>query len=646
LKQSKKDKLYFYSISNLNLSIMKRLFTLLVFAFALTSLQAQFVDFQKEIWKGVFAAGDIDNDGDLDVIVSGDAAGDNEAGAILINDGTGNFTEQTGGRVITAGRGGNIHFGDIDGDGDLDVIFAGWGLSNAVKAGIALNDGAGAFTLAPAETYPVLAANKITSCGFADFDLNGLLDYYFFGNDAGNCVIYFQQPNGAFEAKADAIQATQRYGETIGDPVDYSFNEPEVTVIDFNSDGYPDIWINAADLNAKSEAVDGEQQTQRFSYLFKNDGYGVLTQYSGAVVPYKKGNGDSSWGDINGDGFPDMLLHGDGYLNSGEDNDRMWRVFENQNGLAVTSRWEQEIARQGSMGNGSVIVDWDNDGKLDLFSGGWNPTLSRQEIALWLGNDPAQFTFNRSDLSDNYFQGASEQGLLAADLNGDNKVELLFNGYCGTLGNRAAGYMVNQSATASTPPAAPTNLNADIDDGEDWIVIFSWDAPSSEAGKYGTTYNLALKNTTTGKWLYNPMAVVGGEQNGRRTVGGRAGNVFYNTSYELYDLPAGNYEWTVQAINGAYLGGAFATAQTFTVAGAGIDKINNYAPKVYTSGKNLIVKGSAGDVQTLKVYGVSGIGLVSTTFTGNTAVELPAGVYVVELIKAGASPYRTKTVVK
>ncbi|MDR0542092.1 MAG: FG-GAP-like repeat-containing protein [Dysgonamonadaceae bacterium] len=626
---------------------MKRLFTLFVCVLALTSLQAQFVDFQVEVWKGIFAAGDIDNDGDLDVIVSGDAPGDNEGGAILINDGAGNFTAQTGSRVITAGRGGNIHFGDIDGDGDLDVIFAGWGLSNTVKAGIALNDGTGVFTLAPAATYPVSQAVKITSCGFADFDLNGLLDYYFFGNDPGNCIIYFQQTDGSFVAKADAIQATQRYGENIGAPIDYKFNEPEVTVIDFNKDGYPDLWINAADLNAKNQEVDGVQQTQRFSYLFKNDGFGILTQYSGAVVPRKKANGASSWGDINGDGYPDMLLHGDGYLNSGEDNDRMWRVFENQGGQAITSRWEQDIARQGSMSNGSVIVDWDNDGKLDFFTGGWNPTANKQEIALFLGNNPAQFTFTRSALSDTYFQGASEQGLLSADLNGDNKVELLLNGFCGApMNKRAAGYMVNQSANASALPAAPTNLQANIDTGDGVMVTFSWNAPSSESGKYGTTYNLALKNTTTGKWYYNPMAVVGGAKNGWRQVGGRMGNVFSNTSYELYELPDGVYEWTVQAINGAYLGGAFAEPKTFKIGSVGIHPVNDYKPTVYTSGNKLVVEGNAGDLQSLKIYGVSGVMLISAQFTTQTEIELPSGVYVVELMKADAAPFRTKALIK
>jgi hypothetical protein len=100
---------------------MKRFFTLLFFVLALLNLQAQFVDFNTEIWKGILAAGDIDGDGDLDVIISGDAPGDKEAGAILINDGAGNFTPQIGSRVITAGRSGNIHLGDIDGDGDLTI---------------------------------------------------------------------------------------------------------------------------------------------------------------------------------------------------------------------------------------------------------------------------------------------------------------------------------------------------------------------------------------------------------------------------------------------------------------------------------------------------------------------------------------------
>ncbi len=626
---------------------MKRTFLFLTaLCMMLSMAQAQFVDFGIEIWKGSFAAADIDNDGDMDVIVSGDTAiEDKEAGAILINNGTGVFTPKGGDRIITTGRGGNINFGDIDGDGDIDVIFAGWGCNNSVKAGIALNDGKGNFSLANTKMYPVLNAETIVSCGFVDLDLNGLLDYYFFGNGAGNCVVYFQQPDGSFQASANSIVTTKRFGDNVGSDINYNFIEPEVTIIDFNKDGYPDMWINAADLNAKNEGL----ETQRFSYLFKNDGFGKLKQFAGVEVPFKKANGTSSWADVNNDGFPDMLLNGDGWLNSGEDTDFMWRIFQNNNGTSVQKRWEQIIARQAGIGNGSLWVDWDSDGKLDFFTGGWNEALKKQEIALFTGNDPAAFTFTRSPLSDSYFQGASEQGLLVADLNGDDKVELLLNGFCATpISKRASGYMVNKSEKASSKPEAPRNLKATVSETSDVMVTLSWEAPESEKAKYGTTYNIALKNTDTGKWYYNPMASVGGENNGWRKVAGRMGNVFTNTKYEVYNLPKGNYEWTVQAINGAYLGGAFATTKTFSITKGTNATENNRLPeaKVYSVDKKLFVQDASNSYQILRVYTFSGAELKVEAFNGNTELTLPSGLYIVELTKGKNQTYRTKVRVK
>jgi arabinan endo-1,5-alpha-L-arabinosidase len=296
---------------------MKQLLTSLILALALTRLQAQFVNFQPEIWKGVFAAGDIDNDGDLDVIVSGETAEETEAGAILINDGAGNFTAQAGNRVITAGRGGNIHFGDIDGDGDIDVIFAGWGTTNnAKKAGIALNDGKGVFTLAPAAAYPINPAEKITSCGFADFDLNGLLDYYFFANDAGNCIIYFQQPDGSFTPKADAIQATRRFDEetdglTYQNPVfEPDLADPSLIRADdgwFYAYGTQNAWatgvtritpiIRSADLITWEYVADAF--TSRTKPSWHNGGIWAPQIVHGSDGLYYLYYSNSTWGDSN-----------------------------------------------------------------------------------------------------------------------------------------------------------------------------------------------------------------------------------------------------------------------------------------------------------------------------------------------------------
>jgi len=624
---------------------MKKIFTFLALAVAVVSLHAQFVDFGINVWKASYAAADIDDDGDMDIVISGDPAlgdeGNPEAGAILINDGEGNFTVQDADRVITAGRAGDIEFGDIDGDGDLDIIFAGWGLNNEVKAGIALNDGNGVFTLASADDYPVLEANTITSCGFADFNMDGLLDYYFFANGRENCVIYFQQPDGSFEPVADAIKTTARYNtdtHAVGDPIDYNFVEPEVTVIDFNKDGYPDIWMNAADINCKNEG----EQTQRFSYLFANDGFGNLTQFAGAVVPFKKANGTSSWGDINGDGYLDMLLNGDGWLNSGEERDDVWRLFENQSGSALEEAWTEDIGRQGSFGHGSLLVDWNNDGKLDIFGGGWSLRNNNQTTELYLGAEPANFTFTKSDIA---FQGASEQALLPVDVNGDNKVDLLVSGFSGApLARRAAFLIINTSPNASVPPAAPTGLNANYD-ADEGMVTFSWTAPTSEAGKYGTTYNLSLKNKTTGKWLYNPMAVIGGDKNGWRKVAGKMGNVFTNKSFELYDLPDGEYEWTIQAINGAFFGGAFAEVKTFSVGESSTNEMSDRGLNIFSREGKLIINGPA-TVGVVNVYGISGNKIASTVLSNQLDVELTQGIYIVEVLRNGYKNFITKVVVQ
>jgi hypothetical protein len=119
------------------------------------------------------------------------------------------------------------------------------------------------------------------------------------------------------------------------------------------------------------------------------------------------------------------------------------------------------------------------------------------------------------------------------------------------------------------------------------------------------------------------------------------------------------------------LGGAFAEPKTFTVGGdnsgngedpgngenpgngedpgnsTGVDETSSYAPKVYTVGKKVIVEGNDGSIQSLNVYTTSGARLVSTTFAGSTEVELSMeGIYIVELTKTNAAPFRKKVLVK
>jgi hypothetical protein len=84
---------------------------------------------------GVRAIGDVDGDGDLDVI-----ADVNSSGAVYLNDGAGNFNWPGG--VLSFGSNlGDTTLADVDGDGDYDMVVGYYNQQNLVY----LNDGAGHF---------------------------------------------------------------------------------------------------------------------------------------------------------------------------------------------------------------------------------------------------------------------------------------------------------------------------------------------------------------------------------------------------------------------------------------------------------------------------------------------------------------------
>jgi len=110
---------------------------------------------------GGVTTGDIDNDGDLDMILV-DAK---ESGHLYRNNSQGQFTFV---RSFANVDGYMAGLADLDNDGDLDVVFAGDKRSY-------LNDGSGNFTSGP--KVPVSGINDPRAIAFADIDRDGDLDF-------------------------------------------------------------------------------------------------------------------------------------------------------------------------------------------------------------------------------------------------------------------------------------------------------------------------------------------------------------------------------------------------------------------------------------------------------------------------------------
>jgi len=119
------------------------------------------------------AWGDYDNDGRLDLFVTGMTA----TNRLYHNNGNGSFTNVTSGPMLKAPSGGGYRacaWGDYDDDGYLDLFMCGYNATNALFH----NNGDGTFTKVSSGSLVAEGKDGIycNACGWADYDNDGFLD--------------------------------------------------------------------------------------------------------------------------------------------------------------------------------------------------------------------------------------------------------------------------------------------------------------------------------------------------------------------------------------------------------------------------------------------------------------------------------------
>jgi len=119
--------------------------------------------------------GDIDNDGDLDLIISGQLLISSYVPYTHFyeNDGTGNFSELTSTNIIGL-YDGTVKLGDFDLDSDLDLFTTGKDINDSKQTILYENDGAGNFTLETTTSFEPTSSRNSTL--LIDLDSDNDLD--------------------------------------------------------------------------------------------------------------------------------------------------------------------------------------------------------------------------------------------------------------------------------------------------------------------------------------------------------------------------------------------------------------------------------------------------------------------------------------
>jgi hypothetical protein len=296
------------------------------------------------------AWGDYDNDGDLDLLISGRADGTNgpvNVTAVYRNDGCNHFTLLPTSLEPLAQ--GSVAWVDYDNDGALDIFVTGLRAdgTNWVSQ-LYHNNGDGTFSLAPV-SLPAIANGRGS---WGDYDNDGDADLLL----AGPAATYLlRNDGGIFVNTSVSIPAQHRVISSWGD---------------FNGDGGLDFITSSATYPSVIFGPDYHPS------LTRNDGSGGLTSafdYSLDMWLFS-----ASWGDIDNSGRACVvvsgwvpLLPGGGVWGSAT------KVF-----IYLGSSWQEVFTLGGWDNRSETWVDFNGDGALDIFtSGGGLTTFWTNDLA-------------------------------------------------------------------------------------------------------------------------------------------------------------------------------------------------------------------------------------------------------------------------
>jgi len=423
--------------------------------------------------RSVASAGDVNGDGYSDIIVG--AHNYLVVGAAFIYHGSASGINTTIAATITTGQlNGFLGFsvasaGDVNGDGYSDVIVGAWAYDNGqADEGVAFihhgsASGINSTPVATLETnqtgaemgYSVACAGDINADGYSDV-IVGAGRYDNGQTDEGAAFVYQGAASG-INITAIAVLEMNQANALLGTSV--------ASAGDVNGDGYSDVVVGAYQY-------DNGQTDEGAAFVYHGASSGISTTPATTVESNQAntifGISLSGAGDVNGDGYSDIIVGAPWYDNGQTDEGVAFIFHGSGTGIntGVAAMVESNQAGSGFGRGVSCAGDVNGDGYSDVIVGAFNfDNGQTDEGAAFIyqgsatGINVTAAAMVESNQA-NAYMGFSVAG--AGDVNGDGYSDLIVGAYLFDNGQADEGvaFIYRGSSTGvNTVPAATLECN-------------------------------------------------------------------------------------------------------------------------------------------------------------------------------------------
>ncbi|MDC6480682.1 Ig-like domain-containing protein [Flavobacteriaceae bacterium] len=477
----------------------------------LSKVESPFIGVQN----GKVSWGDYDRDGDMDLLLMGEAA----EGTITNiyrnngNDSDGNPVFENTNQNFTKYKGGDIEFVDVDQDGWLDVAVTGVS-PDGRKSELYMNQEGVFFEL---NTNYVVEGLSQSDMQWADLDNDSDQDLIITGIDKENRnqALYYTNL-GNFNFFKEELFRNQSEGVQRG----------EIDIIDRDKDGDNDLFITGVSGDS-NQNISRRDYSNTYYYNNPNNNVNV-----GLV------DGNTEYLDIDGDGELD-------YLSIGRQDGNSEEVFIESNLFNLNLPKLKDVDFD--------FADYNNDGMSDLIITGEDQNTGNAVSKLYLTFKELYGEEYRLMESDLPIDALRESNASWIDYDNDGDLDLFLTGLDTDGVPKSLLYKAENRFNTNNAPSAPTNVEAfPYFGGNIWI---QWDAPEDDnSSSFRYSVRIGTEPGASDVLYANSIIDKDSENFGSTLID--IPGLSSRTNYNARVLP-GTYYISVQAIDGGNVGGAF-----------------------------------------------------------------------------------------